>query len=177
MAHNIATANGRTAMMYTGEVPWHRLGTKLDQPATAREAITAAGLDYEVKLTPVTTYDGLEVPKTNAVVRYDTQTVLGVVRVHHVLPARSGVLGGQRRAGDGQAGAECDHQEGDREADGHGGDGGRPKPTNPERVGELITGLQQVAEDDRESEPEQRFPDGAFEKQFLSVEWIGHTYI
>jgi len=84
MAHNLATTNGKAAMMYTGEVPWHRLGTKLDQPATAREAITAAGLDYEVKLTPVTTYDGLEVPKTNAVVRYDTQTVLGVVSNRYV---------------------------------------------------------------------------------------------
>lgn len=84
MAHNLATTNGKTAMFYVGEVPWHRLGTKLDQPATAREAITAAGLDYEVKLTPVTTADGLTVPKTMAVVRHDTQAVLGVVSDRYV---------------------------------------------------------------------------------------------
>jgi phage/plasmid-like protein (TIGR03299 family) len=84
MAHNLATTNGKAAMMYTGQVPWHRLGTKLDQPATAREAITAAGLDYEVRLTPVSTFDGLSVPKTNAVVRYDTQAVLGVVSDRYV---------------------------------------------------------------------------------------------
>ena len=32
MAHNLASTNGKTAMMYVGEVPWHRLGTKLDAP-------------------------------------------------------------------------------------------------------------------------------------------------
>jgi hypothetical protein len=48
MAHNLATTNGKTAMMDTGEVSWHKLGTKLDRPATAREAIEAAGLNYRV---------------------------------------------------------------------------------------------------------------------------------
>jgi phage/plasmid-like protein (TIGR03299 family) len=93
MAHNLATTNGKTAMMYVGEVPWHRLGTKLDQPATAREAITAAGLDYEVQLTPVSTFDGLVVPKTKAVVRYDNQTVLGVVSDKYVPVQNSQAFG------------------------------------------------------------------------------------
>ena len=39
MAHELATTNGRTAMMYAGEVPWHKLGTRLNEPATAREAM------------------------------------------------------------------------------------------------------------------------------------------
>ena len=42
MAHDLATTNGRTAMAYFGEVPWHRLGTSLEEPATAEEAIEAA---------------------------------------------------------------------------------------------------------------------------------------
>ena len=79
MPHNLATTNGKTAMMYVGEVPWHHLGTKLDQPATAHEAITAAGLNYLVELKPLKTNDGNDVPSRKATVRSDTNQVLGVV--------------------------------------------------------------------------------------------------
>lgn len=84
MPANIATTNGKPAFAYYGEEPWHRTGQKLDAPATAEEAIAAAGLDYEVTLTDVATVDGLMVPKTKAVVRYDNQTVLGVVSDRYV---------------------------------------------------------------------------------------------
>lgn len=85
MAHNLATtADGRTAMMYYGEAPWHRLGQHLENPATAEEAIIAARLDYEVQLTPLVTMDGLEVPQRKAVVRYDTQQVLGTVGNNYI---------------------------------------------------------------------------------------------
>lgn len=80
MAHELATtADNRTSMMYVGQEPWHGLGTRLDNPATADEAIVAAGLNYGVQLTPLATTDGLDVPQRKAVVRYDTQQVLGVV--------------------------------------------------------------------------------------------------
>lgn len=84
MPANIATTKGKPAFCYYGETPWHRLGEKLESPATAEEAIMAAGLDYEVSLTDVATVDGMMVPKTKAVVRYDTQTVLGVVSDRYV---------------------------------------------------------------------------------------------
>lgn len=84
MPANIATTNGKPAFMYYGEEPWHRLGQKLDAPATAEEAIVAAGLDYEISLTDVATVDGMMVPKAKAVVRYDNQTVLGVVSDRYV---------------------------------------------------------------------------------------------
>ena len=44
MAHELATVNGRTSMMYTGEAcPGMDLGNKLDAPATARETIRGCG--------------------------------------------------------------------------------------------------------------------------------------
>src|SRR4051794_6541888 len=79
MSHNLATSSGKTAMMYVGEVPWHRLGTKLDQPATACEAIEAAGLNYQAELKSLFTTDGIPVPQRKGVVRSDTGDVLGVV--------------------------------------------------------------------------------------------------
>ncbi|ODA29085.1 DUF932 domain-containing protein [Planctopirus hydrillae] len=79
MAHELATTNDRTAMMYAGKVPWHGLGTRLDEPATAREAIEAAGLDYLAELKAIKTTDDVPVPSRKAVVRSDSGDVLGVV--------------------------------------------------------------------------------------------------
>lgn len=84
MSHELATTNGRTALAYFGEVPWHGLGTRLDRPATAEEAIAAAGLDYEVQLTALTTGDGIPVSQRKAVVRNDTDDVIGVVGNNYV---------------------------------------------------------------------------------------------
>ena len=79
MTHNLATTNGKPSMAFYGETPWHELGTRLDNPATAAEAIAAAGLDYEVELTRLETVDGIPVPQRRAVVRTDTSEAIGVV--------------------------------------------------------------------------------------------------
>lgn len=84
MGHELSTRNGRVAMMYTGDVPWHGLGVHMDAPATARETIAAAGLDYEVDLVSMTTTDGIPVPQKRAVDRTDTNDVLGVVGGNYV---------------------------------------------------------------------------------------------
>jgi phage/plasmid-like protein (TIGR03299 family) len=79
MPHELATTKGRTAMMYAGEVPWHGLGIRLEEPATAREAIDAAGLNYLAELREIQTGDGTPIPQRKAVVRSDSGDVLGVV--------------------------------------------------------------------------------------------------
>ena len=89
MVHNLATANGKTSFFDYGEAPRHGLGQRLDAPATAQEAITAEGLDYEVRLTPIATYDGLTVGGRKTVVRYDRQEVVGVVS-HRYVPVQNG---------------------------------------------------------------------------------------
>ena len=72
-------------MMYVGGAPWHGLGTRLDKPATAEEAIQAARLDWSVKKMPLFASDGensllkLPVPDKYAVARENSLDVLGVV--------------------------------------------------------------------------------------------------
>ena len=82
MAHEIATTNGRHAMMYAGAPPWHKLGVALSEPATAAAAIDAAGLGYEVESLPVFAAgpDGpIDIPTLRLNVRADTRVPLGVV--------------------------------------------------------------------------------------------------
>jgi len=53
MPDNISQKNGRAEIMVVGKPAWHRLGTVLDKPATAEEAINAANLDWEVIKKPL----------------------------------------------------------------------------------------------------------------------------
>lgn len=71
MAHDLNIENGKASMMYVGQEPWHGLGTKLDKPATAVEAIKAARLDWKVVKQPLFAIGGsvaLPVPDKFAVV-------------------------------------------------------------------------------------------------------------
>ncbi len=80
MSHNLNEVNGVVSMMYVGETPWHKLGTKLDSPATASEAIKASGLGFHVeKMDLRTKFLDLPVRDHFATVRTDTMQVLGVV--------------------------------------------------------------------------------------------------
>lgn len=85
MSHNLNETNGQVSMMYVGDVPWHKLGTKLDRPATAAEAIEAANLGFTVEKIPLKT-QALDLPVESyfATVRDDTNQVLGVVGSRYV---------------------------------------------------------------------------------------------
>ena len=67
MAHNIGQ------MFYFGEKPWHKLGTKLDKPATIEEALSAGGLNWTVSMQPLVLAGEHQsaVPQRQAIVRDD----------------------------------------------------------------------------------------------------------
>jgi phage/plasmid-like protein (TIGR03299 family) len=81
--HELNFNNGKASMMYVGSAPWHNLGIKLAQPATAEEAILSAQLDYRVEKKPIRAIisgrQHADVPHHFATVRLDTNAVLGVV--------------------------------------------------------------------------------------------------
>ena len=79
MPAEITNTNGRDEMFYVGKTPWHGLGTQLDSPTTAAEAIEAAGLDWNVEMVPVFLGDGTEVPGKRAAIRADTAEVFNVM--------------------------------------------------------------------------------------------------
>lgn len=74
--HNI---NENSRMAYFGTKPWHGLGTELASPATAKEAILAAKLDYNIELQPIFLQNRNQIPDRMATVRVDTQNLLGIV--------------------------------------------------------------------------------------------------
>jgi hypothetical protein len=74
MAHELMFKDGEAAMMYVGELPWHRLGQRLMKPPTAKEAIKAARIDWRVAKKPIYAMSEgtwYEIPDRYAIVRED----------------------------------------------------------------------------------------------------------
>ena len=83
MAHMISTHNGRHEMAYSGEIPWHGLGTRVDGLATPQEMVKHAGMDWTVTTVPLVTGDGQPVPSHVAIRRDDSRVVLGVASARY----------------------------------------------------------------------------------------------
>jgi len=84
MAHEIAvTADGRNAMAYVGDEPWHGLGQKLSVGAPLETWAHEAGLDFNVNEAPVefTKADSAigDFPSRKVLYRSDTGAPLAVV--------------------------------------------------------------------------------------------------
>ena len=79
MAHEVET------MFYTSNeqngrfVPWHGLGTPVEESLTSADALKVAGLDWTVESKPIFTAESLEIPGYKANVRDIDGKVLGIV--------------------------------------------------------------------------------------------------
>lgn len=79
MAHEVES------LMYTSNdkngrfVPWHGLGTPVQESPTSADALRLAGLDWHVEAKPIYTNDGIKIPGYVANTRDSDNSVLGVV--------------------------------------------------------------------------------------------------
>lgn len=67
------------SMFYVRETPWHGLGTRVNEAPDSREALTAAGLDWNVLQEPIYTEAEELVDGYKANIRDSDRQVLGVV--------------------------------------------------------------------------------------------------
>ena len=82
MAHEVES------MAYSGETPWHGLGTKVEHLMTSEEAIHAAELDWTVSMEDVFLADGRRCDQWKAVVRNTDQRIYAVLGAGYV-PAQN----------------------------------------------------------------------------------------
>ena len=93
MAHELSINTNGEAEMFSGNgiTPWHKLGTVVEGMLTAKEAITAAKLNWDVVKTPVFSQNPNsavhdQIPGYFATVRQDSGAALGVVRgKYHII--------------------------------------------------------------------------------------------
>lgn len=83
MAHMIDETTGKAAMAYTGEVPWHGLGFKLEANATIEEWTKAAGMEWTAEKADVMgkpeTGSPIMFPGRHVLYRSDTRAPLWLV--------------------------------------------------------------------------------------------------
>ena len=67
------------SMFYVRETPWHGLGTRVMEAPDSRDALIAAGLDWNVVQEPIYTAENALINGYKANVRDSDRRVLGVV--------------------------------------------------------------------------------------------------
>lgn len=72
------SANVET-MVSVREVPWHGLGTIVQEAMTSEEALELSGLNWNVESKPIFTDEGIEIPGYRANTRDSDNSVLGIV--------------------------------------------------------------------------------------------------
>jgi phage/plasmid-like protein (TIGR03299 family) len=87
MAHELEIVNGEAKMAYAGDLPWHGLGTKVNPDISVDDMMVAAGLDWEVKKTPIYTQlydsttqktDRIKIPSKWALTRTSDNKVMTI---------------------------------------------------------------------------------------------------
>ena len=66
-------------MFYVRTVPWHGLGTRVEEALDSASALSAAGLDWNVVQKRVMTLDGIPIPGYRANIREKDRSFLGIV--------------------------------------------------------------------------------------------------
>ena len=89
MAHNISIKNGKAEMAYSGEQPWHGLGTRVEGLQTAQDMLRHAGLLWTVSTRPMMAMSmagplSIAVDDYRAIVRDDNDLVMGVASNRYV---------------------------------------------------------------------------------------------
>ena len=82
MAHELDFSQGKAAIAYAGETPWHGLGAKLERGAPIDVWAKAAGMDFDLDFAPVHAMIGgvpADIPSRHAVYRKDTNKVLSIM--------------------------------------------------------------------------------------------------
>ena len=87
MSHELDMSNGRANMAYVGETPWHGLGFEIDPDSSIEQWQTVAGMDWEVKKSPVQYRVGSswkKMPERSVLYRSDTEEGLGVMSSRYI---------------------------------------------------------------------------------------------
>jgi len=61
------------------QAPWHGLGIRVEEALNSEDALTTAGLNWQVNQTPIFTPNGQQIPNYKANIRDTDNQILGVV--------------------------------------------------------------------------------------------------